>query len=219
VHKLALAVCIVCFEATIASCQEYGPVRSYAGAGRLYSTLVGDPVTRESYIISDRTYRSEDSYGKEGTLRYTFKYSDGQSDSALMKFFVRCKSVSSDLEVQVWASDQQQEQARASVIKDNNRTPSGIERDAYDLYRTLCSDREVGPSAPKKGEAKPRPSAEQHLRNCLADYVRRKGNFVPEGQSTAYVKSRSDMTSMCLFAIAQKNYYWEYLQRHPELGR
>jgi hypothetical protein len=48
------------------------------------------------------------------------------------------------------------------------------------------------------------------LQDCLAAYVRRKGTFVPEGQSTAYVKSRSDMTSMCQFAIAHGNYYWNY---------
>src|SRR5262249_13434682 len=33
-------------------------------------------------------------------------------------------------------------------------------------------------------------TAAHHVQRCLADYVRRKGNFVPEGQSTAYVKSR-----------------------------
>jgi hypothetical protein len=46
------------------------------------------------------------------------------------------------------------------------------------------------------------------LGECLGAYVRRKGPFVPEGQSTASVKSRSDMTSMCMFAIGQRNYYW-----------
>jgi hypothetical protein len=52
-------------------------------------------------------------------------------------------------------------------------------------------------------------SDEEYLQRCLADYVRRKGPFVPEGQSTKVVKSRSDMTSMCVGAIQRKNYYWE----------
>jgi tetratricopeptide (TPR) repeat protein len=73
------------------------------------------------------------------------------------------------------------------------------------------------PRAPdnKRKQKMPNLSSAQHLQNCLADYVRRKGSFVPEGQSTAYVKSRSDMTSMCQFAIAQKSYYWEH-PRPPE---
>jgi uncharacterized caspase-like protein len=61
----------------------------------------------------------------------------------------------------------------------------------------------------KNTPSKPR-SGGNTLQDCLADYVRRKGAFVPEGQSTAYVKSRSDMTSMCQFAIAHGNYYWNY---------
>lgn len=96
------------------------------------------------------------------------------------------------------------------------------------VYWASCSAIDQG-SKPDQGstsdqaeskKTKPKQlSAAQHLRNCLADYVRRKGNFVPEGQSTAYVKSLSDMTSMCQFAIAHRNYYWEYLAKHPELGR
>src|SRR5712691_4524122 len=50
----------------------------------------------------------------------------------------------------------------------------------------------------------------EHLRRCLAEYVRINGPFVPEGQSTAIVKSRSDMTAMCKHAIKVKNYYWSY---------
>jgi hypothetical protein len=61
----------------------------------------------------------------------------------------------------------------------------------------------------KNKPSKPRTGGNT-LEDCLADYVRRKGAFVPEGQSTAYVKSRSDMTSMCQFAISHGNYYWHY---------
>lgn len=51
-------------------------------------------------------------------------------------------------------------------------------------------------------------SNEEHLRRCLADYVRREGPFVPEGRSTAKFKSRSEMTAMCNFAIKNHNYFW-----------
>jgi hypothetical protein len=65
--------------------------------------------------------------------------------------------------------------------------------------------------APKaRTRADPRLTDDEHLRRCLADYVRRNGPFVPEGHSTAYVKSRSDMTAMCRHAIKFKNYSWSY---------
>jgi hypothetical protein len=50
----------------------------------------------------------------------------------------------------------------------------------------------------------------EHLERCLADYVRRNGPFVPEGHSTKVVKSKSDMTAMCKFAIERSNFYWDY---------
>jgi uncharacterized caspase-like protein len=65
-------------------------------------------------------------------------------------------------------------------------------------------------NAKEKEKKADKPRGNNTLEACLADYVRRKGPFVPEGQSTAYVKSRSDMTSMCQFAIGQRNYYWNY---------
>src|SRR6185503_20353987 len=36
----------------------------------------------------------------------------------------------------------------------------------------------------------------QHLERCLADYLRRHGQFMPEGRSTRQHKSKSDMTAM-----------------------
>jgi hypothetical protein len=94
------------------------------------------------------------------------------------------------------------------------------------VYWTSCSTFDRPPpliverrTSLKSEKKKPNMGRGQHLRNCLADYVRRKGHFVPEGQSTASVKSRSDMTAMCQFAIAHKDYYWEYLKLHPERGR
>src|SRR5437868_5138812 len=56
---------------------------------------------------------------------------------------------------------------------------------------------------------RPQLSDVEHLQRCLTDYVRRNGQFVPEGHSTRQLKSRSDMTAMCQFAIARKNYYWD----------
>ena len=103
--------------------------------------------------------------------------------------------------------------------------PSGFYADLARAQRTKLAT--VSPDAPAEpaknngavpkssslgAREKDRPSKPQArnntLQGCLADYVRRKGSFVPEGQSTAYVKSRSDMTSMCQFAIAHGNYYW-----------
>lgn len=61
--------------------------------------------------------------------------------------------------------------------------------------------------------AQPR-SAQEHLDRCLAYYVSRNGPFVPEGRSTKQVKSRSDMSAMCTFAIQQENYFWDHPSNH-----
>jgi hypothetical protein len=59
------------------------------------------------------------------------------------------------------------------------------------------------------------------LQRCLDYYIRTKGPFAPEGHSTPClstnggpnpkhcVKSKSDWTMMCRFAIAQKNYFFD----------
>jgi hypothetical protein len=44
------------------------------------------------------------------------------------------------------------------------------------------------------------------------------GPFVPEGHSNKVVKSKSDMTAMCQFAIAQKNYYWDLPDNYDEVA-
>lgn len=61
-------------------------------------------------------------------------------------------------------------------------------------------------------------SFSDHLQRCLADYVRRKGPFVPEGQSSKVVKSRSDMTAMCKFAIERSNFYWDSSRNSDEVA-
>lgn len=76
--------------------------------------------------------------------------------------------------------------------------------------RTNTIPKPADVSAKDKAKTDKARASRNTLQACLADYVRRKGPFVPEGQSTAYVKSRSDMTSMCQFAISHRNYYWNY---------
>lgn len=67
------------------------------------------------------------------------------------------------------------------------------------------------PQRSEKGRAKSRPSSPL-LQECLSSYVHRNGPFRPEGQSDRTYKSRSDMTSMCLFAISHGNHYWRHLR-------
>jgi hypothetical protein len=45
---------------------------------------------------------------------------------------------------------------------------------------------------PGPSTTRPQKSDAEHLERCLADYVRRNGSFLPEGRSTASLKSRSD---------------------------
>ena len=64
------------------------------------------------------------------------------------------------------------------------------------------------------------PSGGGLLQECLASYVKRNGPFRPEGTSDKDYKSRSDMTSMCRFAIANNNYYWRYIKcSDPAMAR
>lgn len=60
-----------------------------------------------------------------------------------------------------------------------------------------------------------RDTSQSLLNECLGFYLRcHGGSFVPEGHSTTYVKSRSDMTTMCVFAIRNNNQYWRYWGKH-----
>ena len=138
--------------------------QSYSTTGKLYNTLSGDLITRESYLISRTTYRTEDSFGQEGIIRYVFKYSDGQSASVLLNFLVRCESYNgSDRSVRVWADDQ--EQALETTIKSRTQIPAGVTKDAYELFREVCR-----PQTESTPVAKPVSPPASNLRCCVRFY-------------------------------------------------
>jgi hypothetical protein len=80
----------------------------------------------------------------------------------------------------------------------------------------LNEDCETPSNEPIPGPAKAKRSDAEHLQRCLTHYVQRRGPFRPEGQSDRVYKSKSDMTSMCQFAIRNHNYYWDTLVAHPD---
>lgn len=102
------------------------------------------------------------------------------------------------------------------------------------VYWTTCNALDAS-NVVKKNEAPPvdqnvsagdtnkktrRKAAATPLQECLDAYVRRHGPFRPEGHSNYDFKSRSDMTSMCRFAISKRNYYWRDLNcRDPQMAR
>jgi hypothetical protein len=71
----------------------------------------------------------------------------------------------------------------------------------------LNSDCAPGGKLPPR-QRTPELTQAEYLRRCLLDFESRQGGFVPEGHSTRRVKSRSDATSMCSYAIANHNYYF-----------
>src|SRR5215472_18809987 len=75
------------------------------------------------------------------------------------------------------------------------------------FLNAICSTKESTFRAPWPPPDTRTPA--EHLERCLADYLRRHGQFMPEGRSTRLYKSKSDMTAMCNFAIGHKNYYWD----------
>lgn len=140
------------FLQTIASCQENAAARMYKAPGLLYNTLVGVPITRQSYIASENTYQNADGFGKEGTVRHVFNYTDGKSDTVLMNFSIRCGGGDDrNLFVDIW-TDRQQE-ASKTIIRDPQRVPSAVEKDAYELFRTLCSQFDGGSAQAREGGA------------------------------------------------------------------
>jgi hypothetical protein len=205
-QRAALILIISCSLSKSVWSQDYGPVQNYGLEEKLYSELNGDPITRFSYLTSEQSYQTEDSFGKEGTIRYAFKYADGSSDSVSLNFLARCRSSDSEQRhISIWNDERIYDQQTA--IKKTSDQHRGVTKDAYDLFQLVCSEGETKRNSTKKARVRDNSPA-QLLRECLADYVRRSGKFVPEGESTAYVKSRSDMTSMCQFAIDNGNHYW-----------
>lgn len=170
-RSLIITCGVLCSQATMVLCQEYGPVRTYGPSERLYSTLEGNPISRESYLMSERTYRSEDSFGKEGIIRYLFKYANGETETVVMNFFVRCGAVDDSNKhfVRVWANAE--DEAQEIKIKNPQDTPSGINKDAYDLFRVVCSpDNATSPQT--NGKPVGKPSSDNSMRRlvecCLA---------------------------------------------------
>jgi hypothetical protein len=116
--------------------QEYGPTSDYGVEGKNYSVAQEDGLTREAYLLSQRSYRSEDSFGYEGNVRHLLRYEIGGYEVRYLNFFVRC-SGDGELSVRTWEVDEQD--ATTTTIQD--KPPTKAERQAYNLYWAMCHDK------------------------------------------------------------------------------
>ncbi|MBV6486926.1 MAG: hypothetical protein GHHEDOFH_00863 [Pseudorhodoplanes sp.] len=115
--------------------QETGPLETFGSNGRLYSGG-GD----EFYLLSRRSYASEDSRGYEGQIRIVRKYPGGGYEEQIMDYTARCFAPFDNM-IYVIVREPGKESyddKDSTEIKSPNQFPGATEKSAYNLYWAAC---------------------------------------------------------------------------------
>ena len=135
---VTLCLAIIVFYQSLAAAQELGPIKTYGDDGRLFSSGNDD-----YYLLSIRSYVSEDSSGYQGKVRIVKKYPGGGYELKFRDFIARCNAPF-DHEVQImWSETGKDDYASipSVPIKSPNKLPSPDAKESYNLYWAACFEK------------------------------------------------------------------------------
>lgn len=132
-NLLALACCC-CFSGAAAA-QEFGEPERFGENGRAFSVGQND-----YYLLSRRSYISEDSRGYEGQIRQVKKYPGGGYEIKIRDFLARCVAPFDNMTYVIWFEPGEQDQGKGTSvdIKNPASLPSPRLKDSYNLYWAAC---------------------------------------------------------------------------------
>lgn len=127
-------VAILAFCASLRA-QEVGPLQTFGSDGRLFSA--GD---NDYYLLSRRSYMTEDSSGYDGQIRQVKKYPGGGFEIKIKDYIARCNAPFDNDVLVVWFEPGEKEtgQGRSVAIKRPDKFPGSATKDSYNLYWAAC---------------------------------------------------------------------------------
>jgi hypothetical protein len=133
IHRLA-GICLwVALAGNAAVAQERGPLQDYGTDGRLFSSG-----TIDYFLLSRRSYLSEDSGGYDGQVRAVIKHPGGAYEIKLKDYFARCNAPFDHMVYIAWSDPGQQESTHSVSIKTPTRFPGEAAKESYNLYWAAC---------------------------------------------------------------------------------
>jgi hypothetical protein len=112
--------------------QQLGEIKSFGDDGRLFSSGSTD-----YYLLSTRSYMTEDSSGYQGSVRIVKKYPGGGYEMKLKDYFARC-TAPFDHAVQITWSEPGNENSVSVPINNPDKRPTADTKESYNLYWAVC---------------------------------------------------------------------------------
>lgn len=134
-HGAGLTVAATLVIGSTLNAEELGPIKTYGDYGRLFSSGKDD-----YYLLSIRSYVTEDSSGYQGRVRIVKKFPGGGYELKFKDFVARCNAPF-DHEVQIMWSEAGKNDYVSIPIKSPNKLPSPDIKESYNLYWAACFEK------------------------------------------------------------------------------
>lgn len=133
---------LVVFLSFGGAAQEIGKLERFGENGRLISRQKQVDHTERAYVLSRRSYRSEDSFGYSGNMRIRKEFDQGGFEEIQKEFYVSCFIVDSE-ERYVRLKDEgaSDDGAGSATFENADKRPTRGSLLAYNLYRSMCPPR------------------------------------------------------------------------------
>jgi hypothetical protein len=118
-----------------AHCQEFGAIETFGPEGRLFSSGRND-----YYLVSRRSYATEDSSGYEGEVRKVKKFDGGGFEIEMKEFIARCYAPFDGMMFVAWFEPGQKDTGEGHHvdIKNAAKFPGDAKKDSYNLFWAAC---------------------------------------------------------------------------------
>jgi hypothetical protein len=124
---------LIAFVGNTAAAQEMGAPQTYGTDGRLFSAG-----TIDYFLLSRRSYLTEDSSGYEGQVRAVRKYPGGGYEIKLKDFTARCIAPFDNIVQIAWSDPAQQGSKHVVPVKNPAKFPRQDAKESYNLYWAAC---------------------------------------------------------------------------------
>jgi hypothetical protein len=132
-HRRGIVALLFALMGGAAIAQERGTPQTYGPEGRLFSSGAID-----YFLMSRRSYATEDSSGYDGQVRAVKKYPGGGYEIKLKDYVARCFAPFDNMVQIVWSDPGQEEIGHVVPIKTPAKFPGQDSKESYNLYWAAC---------------------------------------------------------------------------------
>jgi hypothetical protein len=126
---------LVALISSMAVAQERGIPQTYEPDGRLFSSG-----TIDYFLLSRRSYATEDSSGYDGDVRAVRKYPGGGYQIILKHYIARCVAPFDHLVQVIWSNLGDENNSNSIDIINPTKFPGQERKESYNLYWAACHE-------------------------------------------------------------------------------